>query len=84
MLQKYSHKIIDGRAVSSQIRNNIKQKINDISEINVSKYHDRPMLGYIIVGDHPESSLYVKLKEKAAEDIGIQHKGRVLKENVTE
>ena len=42
------------------------------------------MLGYIIVGDHQESSLYVKLKEKAAEDIGIQHKGRVLKENVTE
>ena len=44
---------------------------NDISEINVSKYHDKPMLGYIIVGDLPESSLYVKLKRKAAEDIGI-------------
>jgi methylenetetrahydrofolate dehydrogenase (NADP+)/methenyltetrahydrofolate cyclohydrolase len=42
------------------------------------------MLGYIIVGDHPESSLYVKLKTKAADEIGIQHQGKVLKENVTE
>jgi 5,10-methylene-tetrahydrofolate dehydrogenase/methenyl tetrahydrofolate cyclohydrolase len=36
------------------------------------------MLGYIIVGDQEESSLYVKLKEKAADDIGIQHQGIVL------
>ena len=42
------------------------------------------MLGYIIVGDKAESSLYVKLKCKAADDIGIEHTGMVLQENVSE
>ena len=84
LLEKYKHKLIDGRAVSAEIRNNIKNKINDIQEINVSKFHDRPMLGYIIVGNKPESSLYVKLKTQAADDIGIEHQGRVLSENVSE
>ena len=67
MIQKYKHKIIDGKVVSEQIRASISAKINDINEIEIAKYHEKPVLGYIIVGDCPESKLYVRLKTLAAD-----------------
>lgn len=37
-----------------------------------------------MVGEKSESSLYVKLKTKACDEIGIDHKGIKLEETVTE
>jgi methylenetetrahydrofolate dehydrogenase (NADP+) / methenyltetrahydrofolate cyclohydrolase len=42
------------------------------------------MLGYILVGSKSESALYVRLKTKACDEIGIQHKGIVLGDSATE
>ena len=56
----------------------------ETTEINEAKYHDRPQLGYILVGAKSESSLYVKLKTKACDDIGIDHKGILLETSVKE
>jgi methylenetetrahydrofolate dehydrogenase (NADP+) / methenyltetrahydrofolate cyclohydrolase len=35
----------------------------------------KPYLGYIIVGDLQQSELYVKLKLKACDEVGIGHIG---------
>ena len=46
--------------------------------------YERPVLGYVLVGNKPESELYVKLKKQACEDIGIEHLGVELPESTTE
>ena len=81
---KYASKIIDGNDISASIRKKIEHKINDLNEVQHAKIHDKPLLGYILVGSKPESELYVRLKKAACEKIGIQHKGIVLPETVTE
>ena len=35
----------------------------------------RPMLGHLLVGDQPQSHLYVRSKLKACDEIGILHRG---------
>ena len=56
-----------------------------MNEIHEAKHYDKPVLGYIIVGNKPESELYVRLKKKACDEIGIEHQGVVLDgESVTE
>lgn len=84
LCQKYKQKIIDGKVLSDKIRDNIRNKINETTEINQAKYHDKPKLGYILVGSKSESALYVRLKTKACDDIGIEHFGIVLDDDATE
>lgn len=42
------------------------------------------MLGYIIVGNKPESELYVRLKNLACDRVGIGHEGVHLPEDTNE
>lgn len=44
------------------------------------KIHEKPVLGYILVGTREDSSLYVKMKKKACEEIGIEYVGYDLPE----
>lgn len=67
LIEKYQHKIIDGKLISEQIRKSISAKIDDLNEIQQAKFHEKPVLGYVIVGDCPESKLYVRLKKLAAD-----------------
>ena len=46
-----------------------------VKELNPLKSTLRPCLGYIIVGDLPQSELYVRLKLKACDEVGIGHLG---------
>lgn len=71
----YEEKIINGTMISSEIRKHIKSTIIEHNEILMPKLHDKPRLGYIMVGDRPESELYVKLKTLACDEIGIEHEG---------
>ena len=48
--------ILNGKKVSKTILEEVKEQI--------SKYDLRPGLGIIIVGDRPDSMLYVKMKKK--------------------
>ncbi len=59
--------IIDGKAISSQIREEIAQKVQVYSE----KTGTRPGLAVIIVGDNPASQVYVRNKKKACEQVGF-------------
>ncbi len=46
-------------------------------------HYERPVLGYIIVGNNMESELYVKLKKRACDLMGIEYEGYHLSQSVT-
>ncbi|WP_331774015.1 bifunctional methylenetetrahydrofolate dehydrogenase/methenyltetrahydrofolate cyclohydrolase FolD [Sulfurospirillum sp. 1612] len=59
-------KILDGKALSSKIRAQIKDEIDDLKKSNIT-----PGLAVILVGDNPASKTYVGMKEKACEETGV-------------
>jgi methylenetetrahydrofolate dehydrogenase (NADP+)/methenyltetrahydrofolate cyclohydrolase len=59
-------KIIDGKAISSQIREEVAEQLKNIPE---SK--GKPGLAVILVGQDPASQVYVRMKGKACEKVGI-------------
>lgn len=59
--------IIDGKAISNQIRDEIKQKVISFNE----RTGIRPGLAVIIVGEDPASQVYVRNKKRACEQVGF-------------
>ena len=59
--------IIDGKAISAQIREEIAEKVKTYNE----KTGLRPGLAVIIVGENPASQVYVRNKKKACEQVGF-------------
>ncbi|HDS74921.1 MAG TPA: bifunctional 5,10-methylene-tetrahydrofolate dehydrogenase/5,10-methylene-tetrahydrofolate cyclohydrolase, partial [Firmicutes bacterium] len=57
-------KVIDGRAISAQIRNEIKAVAEALEPT--------PHLHAVIVGDDPASALYVRNKERACASSGVR------------
>ena len=73
-------KIIDGKLVSSTIRNEIKENI-----LNAERnYGKKFKLSVIIAGDDPASEIYVRNKEKACAEVGIMSETVHLPENVSQ
>lgn len=60
-------KIIDGKAISAQIREEIAEKVRIYNENTGS----RPGLAVVIVGENPASQVYVRNKRKACEQVGF-------------
>ncbi len=60
-------KIIDGKALAQQIRNEIAKKVVSRTEQGLSV----PGLAVIQVGSDPASKIYVKNKQKACDDVGF-------------
>lgn len=60
--------IIDGKAISSQIRNEIAEEVAAFT----AEHGFAPSLTVIIVGDDPASQVYVRNKEKACTHVGIK------------
>ncbi len=56
-------KLIDGKAISAEIRAEIKEKVAAMSV--------KPGLAVILVGDDPASQVYVRNKNRACEEVGI-------------
>ena len=56
--------IINGKEIAKQIRAEMKAEVD--------QYDEKPGLAVLIVGDRPDSKLYVKMKRKAAEEVGIR------------
>ena len=57
-------KIIDGKALSAQMRAELKEKIEHLNK--------KPGLAVVIVGEDPASRIYVRNKIKACEELGIR------------
>ena len=60
-------KIIDGKAISASIREEIKAEVAE----RVAKGLSRPGLAVIIVGEDPASQVYVRNKKKGCEEVGF-------------
>ncbi len=59
-------RIIDGKAISEQIRGEISRQTADLKQRGIT-----PGLGFILVGDNPASRSYVRAKGKACEQVGF-------------
>ncbi len=60
--------VIDGKALATQIREDLKQKVVDCEK----KIGRKPCLAIILVGDDYGSGIYVRNKEKACGEVGIK------------
>jgi methylenetetrahydrofolate dehydrogenase (NADP+)/methenyltetrahydrofolate cyclohydrolase len=63
-------KIVDGKKIADKIKDEI------VAEILLGNNNDihapsRPMLAIILVGERPDSELYVSLKEREAKKVGV-------------
>lgn len=60
-------KIIDGKVISAQIREEIAEKVKEYN----AKTGKLPGLAVVIVGENPASQVYVRNKKKACEQVGF-------------
>lgn len=75
-----SAKILDGKAVSARIKEELKQ---EVAKLKAEKGID-PGLAVIIVGDDPASKIYVRNKKLACEAIGIRSEEYALPAETTQ
>ncbi|MDP4115780.1 MAG: bifunctional methylenetetrahydrofolate dehydrogenase/methenyltetrahydrofolate cyclohydrolase FolD [Bacteroidota bacterium] len=72
--------IIDGKKISSDIKNEVKEKVQKLIEAGKKV----PGLVTILVGDNPASTIYVESKSKACKEIGMLSKIERLSANISE
>jgi len=61
-----SARVIDGRAVAAKVRERVTAEVAELREHGVS-----PGLATVLVGEDPASHVYVRMKRKACEEVGI-------------
>lgn len=76
--------IIDGQEISNKIKRLLSEEIKYLQTSHQALICDRPKLGYIVVGDRPDSHLYVKMKRKSCDAVGIDTVGRMFPESVSQ
>ncbi len=72
-------KIIDGKAIASQIKSELKEKVAALNAEGI-----QVTLAVILVGENPASQVYVRNKIKACELCGIQNREILLPAEVSE
>jgi len=60
--------IIDGKAISAEIRQNIKARV----EQRITEGKRAPGLAVVLVGENPASEVYVGAKRRACEEVGFK------------
>ncbi len=73
-------KIIDGRLIAKKIKKELHDEVCKLKR----KYKIKPTLATVIIGNDPSSELYLKLRENACKEVGINTIYTRLKDNVTE
>ena len=75
-------KIIDGKKIAEKIKDEI---VKEILSFNKNVYNiTRPNLAIILIGERPDSELYVSLKEREAKKVGIDTHLYKCAENISE
>lgn len=74
-----SAKIIDGKLISTQIKDEVKAEVSKLKAKGVE-----PCLAVILVGENPASQVYVRNKKRACEYTGIKSLSYELDEKTTE
>ena len=60
--------LIDGKKIAAEIREELKKEVSDLK----SKTNKIPGLTVILIGDMAPSQIYVRMKEKAANEVGLK------------
>ncbi|MCX6714926.1 MAG: bifunctional 5,10-methylenetetrahydrofolate dehydrogenase/5,10-methenyltetrahydrofolate cyclohydrolase [Candidatus Uhrbacteria bacterium] len=68
--------ILDGKALAQTIRTKIKDRITALAS--------KPGLAILLVGEDPASHIYVNLKQKACEEVGIHFEKHLYAQDVSE
>ena len=72
--------VIDGKKIAADLRAELKEKVAELK----SKYNAVPGLTVILVGEDTPSKIYVRNKEKSANEVGINSEVIKYPENVEE
>ena len=72
-------KIIDGKAISLAIKDELKEKVAEYKNKGIDI-----TLAVVKVGNDPASAVYVRNKEKACEYVGINSRTLALPEETTQ
>jgi len=60
--------LIDGKKEAAELREKLKKEVSELK----SKYNKVPGLTVILIGDMAPSQIYVSMKEKAANEVGLK------------
>ena len=60
--------LIDGKKIAAELREELKKEVSELK----SKYNKAPGLTVILIGDMAPSQIYVRMKEKAANEVGLK------------
>src|SRR5205809_4542974 len=71
--------IIDGKKIAAEIRTDLKPRLEKLADAG-----DVPGLAAVLVGENAASQLYVKMKSKASDEMGMGHWTIQLPEDVPE
>ena len=70
--------IIDGKGLAKKIRENLKKNVDELRKEGIIH-----KFAVILVGEDPASKIYVRNKNKACVEIGIEYEEHVLKQDTT-
>ena len=70
---------IDGKAVAASVRTDVRKEAERICERTGEKIG----LAVVLVGDDPASQVYVRLKDKACKEVGMESFQHILPENTS-
>ncbi|MEM2143161.1 MAG: bifunctional 5,10-methylenetetrahydrofolate dehydrogenase/5,10-methenyltetrahydrofolate cyclohydrolase [Candidatus Thorarchaeota archaeon] len=73
-------RVIDGKALSEAIRQEIEREVHHLTE----EHGIPPKLATVLVGDDPGSKMYVRMKHKACQKVGILSANYDLPGNTTQ
>ncbi|HQQ50738.1 MAG TPA: bifunctional methylenetetrahydrofolate dehydrogenase/methenyltetrahydrofolate cyclohydrolase FolD [Spirochaetota bacterium] len=73
-------KIIDGKAIANEIKQEIKKDVAKLEQ----EYGKKPTLAVILVGNDGASEVYVRMKKKTSEELGINSLQITLDESTTQ
>ena len=60
--------LIDGKKIAAELREELKQEVAELK----TKYNKVPGLTVILIGDMAPSQIYVRNKEKSANEVGLR------------
>ena len=60
--------LIDGKKDSSRVKRRVKDRVSELK----SKYNKIPGLTVMLIGDLAPSQIYVRNKEKSANEVGLK------------
>lgn len=71
--------LIDGKAVAANVKSRVRSEVESLTKNGI-----RPCLAVILVGSDPASQVYVRNKQRACEETGIESRMIAMPANITQ